>query len=125
MSHLANSYVNAYKPTKNYLKKHKMLKRLRESKDIVILRSDKGCGTVILDQEEYVEKISTIINDTSNFEKLSSGPTIFRKGQLQRFLRTLKNEGFFTYESYGKIYPSGSKPESMHGLPKIHKLNIH
>ena len=36
MSHLANSYVNAYKPTKNYLKKHKILKRLRESKDIVI-----------------------------------------------------------------------------------------
>ena len=57
MSHLANSYVNAYKPTKNYLKKHKILKRLRESKDIVILRSDKGCGIVILDQEEHVKKI--------------------------------------------------------------------
>ena len=57
MSHLANSYVNAYRPTKNYLKKHKILKRLRESKDIVILRSDKGCGIVILDQEEHVKKI--------------------------------------------------------------------
>ena len=26
MSHLANSYVNAYKPTKNSLKKHKIVK---------------------------------------------------------------------------------------------------
>ena len=51
MSHLANSYVNAYKPTKNSLKKDKFLKRLRENKDIVILRPDKGCGTVILDRE--------------------------------------------------------------------------
>ena len=33
MSHLANSYVNAYKPTKTSLKKHKTLKRLRESRD--------------------------------------------------------------------------------------------
>ena len=29
MSHLANSYVNVYKPTKNYLKKHKIFKKLR------------------------------------------------------------------------------------------------
>ena len=124
MSHLANSYVNAYKATKNSLKKYNILKRLRESKDIVILRPDKGCGTVILDREEYVKKIYVIINDTSKFKKLSSDPTILREGQLQRFLRTLKNKGFFTDESYDKIYPSGSKPASIYGLPKIHKLNI-
>ena len=46
MSHLANSYVNAYKPTKNSWKTHKILKRLRENNSIVILRPDKGCGTV-------------------------------------------------------------------------------
>ena len=57
MLHLANSYVNACKLTKNSLKKHKILKRLRESKDIVILKADKGCGTVILDREEHVKKI--------------------------------------------------------------------
>ena len=123
MSHLANSYVNAYKPTKNSLKKHKILKRLQENKGIVILRPDKGCGTVILDQEEFVKKIQAIINDTSKFKKLSSDPTILTEGQLQRFLRTLKNKGFFTDESYDKIYPSGSKPGSIYGLPKIHKLN--
>ena len=90
----------------------------------MILRPDKGYGAVILDWEEYVKKIYAIINDTSKFKKLSSDPTILREGQLQRFLRTLKNKGFFTDESYDKIYPSGSKPASIYGLPKIHKLNI-
>ena len=90
----------------------------------MILRPDKGYGAVILDWEEYVKKIYAIINDTSKFEKLSSDPTILREGQLQRFLRTLKNKGFFTDESYDKIYPSASKPASIYGLPKIHKLNI-
>ena len=36
----------------------------------------------------------------------------------------MKNKDFFTDESYDKIYPSGSKPGSIYGLPKIHKLNI-
>ena len=124
MSHLANSYVNAYKATKNYLKKYKILKRLREIKDIVILRPDKGCGRATLDREEYVKKIYVIINDTSKFKKPSSDATISREEQLKRFLRTLKNNGFFTDESYGKIYPSDSKPASIHVLPKSHKLNI-
>ena len=121
---LANSYVNAYKLTKNSLKKHKILKRLPASKDIVILRPDKGCGAVILDREEYVKKIYAITNDNSKFKKLSSDPTKLRERRHQRFLRTLKNKGFFTDESYDKIYPSGSKPASIYGLPKIHKLSI-
>ena len=57
MSYLANSYVNAYKPTNNYLKKHKISQRLWQNKNIVILRLDKGCGTVIQDREEYVTKV--------------------------------------------------------------------
>ena len=120
MSHLPNSYVNSYKPTKNSLKKYKVLKRLRESKDIVILRPDKGCVTLILDQEEYVKKVYPIINDASKFKKLSSDQTILREVHLQRFLRTLKNKGFFTDEICDKIYPSGSKPASIHCLTKIH-----
>ena len=34
MLHLANSYIHAYKSTKNSLKQHKVLKRLWESKNI-------------------------------------------------------------------------------------------
>ena len=43
---------------------------------------------------------------------------------MQRFLRKLKNKLFFAKEVYNKIYPSGSEPASIYGLPKIHKLNL-
>ena len=36
----------------------------------------------------------------------------------------MKSKSFYTNESYAKIYPSGSKPRSFYGLPKIHQLNI-
>ena len=61
----------------------------------MILRPNKGCGPVILNQEEYVKKMYTIINDTSKFKKVPSDPTRLREEQLQRFLRTLKNKDFF------------------------------
>ena len=90
----------------------------------MILRPGKGCGTVIFDREEYVKKIYAIINDTSKFKNLIFWSNHIKRGQLQRFLRTLKNKGFFIDESYDKIYPSGCKPAPIYGLPKIHKLNI-
>ena len=85
MSHLANSYVNAYKATKNSLKKYKILKRLREIIDIVILRPDKGCGRATLDREEYVKKIYVIINDTSKFKNYLLMQPFQEKNSLKDF----------------------------------------
>ena len=121
---MAHSYVNSYKPTLHALKKHRILKRLANNKYIVILSPDKGSGTIILNRDEYIKKLSDIISDTSKFKKLSADSTLLREGQLQRFLRKLKYKQFFTKEVYDKIYPSGSKPASIYGLPKIHKLNV-
>ena len=47
---------------------------------------------------------------------------MIREGQLQRFLRYMKDKNIFTKENYEKIYPSGSKPAFIYGTPKIHKL---
>ena len=107
ISNLAHSYVNFYKPTLHALKKHRILKRLANNKDIVILRPDKGSRAVILNRDDYIKKLSDIISDTSKFKDLSADPTLLREGQLLRFLRKLKNKQFFTKEVYDKIYPSG------------------
>ena len=124
ISNLAHSYANSYKPTLHALKKHRIFKRLANNRDIVILRPDKVSGTVILNRDDYIKKLSDIISDTSKFKKLSADPTLLREGQLQRFLGKLKNKQFFTKEVYDKIYPSGLKPASIYDLPKIHKLNV-
>ena len=124
ISNLAHSCANCYKPTLHALKKHRFFKRLANNKVIVILHPNKGSGTVILNRDDYVKKLSDIISDTSKFKKLSADPTSLRERQLQHFLIKLKNKQFFTKEVYDKIYPSNSKPDSIYGLPKIHKLNV-
>ena len=82
---MANIHWSTYKPTKNTLKKHGILKRLRTNKDIVITRTDKGSGVVILDKAFYEEKILRLISDVNKFRKLNEDPTLTREGHLQRF----------------------------------------
>ena len=62
------------------------------------------------------------INDRSKFKLLTEDPTPLREGQLQRFLRKLKNEGFFNDDVYKSVYPMGSRPARTYGLPKLHKI---
>lgn len=96
-------------------------KNLRKNKDIVILQPDKGNGVVVFDRTAYDRGILKIINDTSKFKPLSNDPTLNREGKLQRCLRDLKKKGHLDQEIYDAIYPSGSQPARIHGLPKMHK----
>ena len=115
-------YGKSHLPTKNALRKYRVLNKLRNNKDILTTRSDKENGVVILDRRFYMSKIYDIVNDKSKFLKLSSDATLRSEGKLQRLLRILKNKGFFTKEQYDNIYPCGSQPARIYGTPKTHKL---
>ena len=55
-------------------------------------------------------------------DRLNEDPTLTREGQLQHFLRKLKDKGLFDDNTYKKIHPSGSKPVTIYGLPKTQKV---
>ena len=74
-----------------------------------------------MDKHVYIQKIFEIIKDRTKFKELSTDSTIIREGQLQRFLRSMKYQ-IFTKETYEKIYPCGSQPAFIYGIPKIQKL---
>ena len=61
LSHLANSYFYNYKPSLHILRQHRVLRNLRKNKDIVITKSDKRNGVVILDRKIYNSAIEEII----------------------------------------------------------------
>ena len=100
-----------------------MLKNLHKNKDIVILKPDKGNRVVVLNKLDHIKGINDIINDKQNFKELSTDPTIKREGKLQRFLWELKKKGKIDKDIYSSIYPTGSQPALIYGLPKLHKIN--
>ena len=122
LSHLANCYVYKYTPSKSILKKHGILKKLRNNKDIVIMRPDKGNGVVVMDRIDYDKSLLNIINDQTKFKPLNEDMTLKREKNLKDFLALLNKKGVFTDVEYKKIYPRGSQPARIYGLPKIHKM---
>ena len=64
MSYLANNYVNTYKPSKNSLRKHKIIKKIRDNKDILITKPDKDNGVIIVNRAIYMSSLYEIINCT-------------------------------------------------------------
>ena len=118
---MANCYNHNYRPSRTVLKKHGILKKLKNNNGIVILKPDKGNGVVILNKTDYTNSIINIISDTSKFKVLNKDPTLTRERQLKNFLCALNKKGCFDSSTYDKIHPRGSSPARIHGLPKIHK----
>ena len=129
LAYLANNYTSSYNPSYSSLKKHSILKKLKNKKDIIITRPDKGNGVVIMNRSDYHHKILRIINDTTKFAKrerlcgkTKKDITVFREGQLQTFLYSLKKNDLIEDNVYERIRPKGSHPARIYGLPKVHKL---
>ena len=121
-----NSYKNFYRnkhsdPIND--KRVEILKSLRDDDNIIITRPDKGKGVVIVDKDNYIERMKTILGDFTKFRILKtniSAHILKLEDKLNRLLRTLKP--LIGEIAYNNIYISGSKPGSLYGLPKIHKV---
>ena len=101
-----------------------MLKSSRRIKKILILKPDKGNGVVVLDRATYDESILNLITtDSSKFNNLNCDPKLSREGKLQRLLRKLKKNGEIDGTTYKDIYPTGSQPARIYGLPRMHKVH--
>ena len=122
ISHMTHTYFSNYKPSRRILHQHNILTKLKNNKDLVICKPDKGNGVVILERSKYDEAIQKLIDDPEKFEQLNEDPTQKREESLQRFLRKLKKNGFFNDAEYSKIYPKGTNPARIYGLPKMHKF---
>ena len=122
-SHFANSYVHNFKSSRLTLRKHGIFQKLGNDTRIVILRSEKGNGVVVLDRIQYDNAIKEIISDKPKFKELLEDGTVKREAKLQRFLQKLKNEKKCLNDvDYKCIYPFGSAPAKIYGTPKMHNL---
>ena len=70
LSHIANSYALAHRPTVADLKKYKVLKDLKRNPNIVVLKPDKGNCVVIMERSDYDSGVFKIINDSTKFKPL-------------------------------------------------------
>ena len=93
------------------------LRSLKRKQDIVILKSDKGNATVVMDKEEYHQKCLALLQPPT-YMCLKKDPTPKFERKVTEAFKDLKNKQLITKAHYE---PSLSKAPRFYGLPKIHK----
>ena len=96
----SNFHMNAEKIINKHkseiIKTEKVLKNLSNDKSICIIRPDKGKGIVLMDKEDYNNKMLEILNDTDTFQIVESDLTISQEDKLTRKLKQLKKRRLYS-----------------------------
>ncbi len=96
-----------------------ILKNLKRDKSIIIKKSDKWNGVVILNEDDYISKTEELLNDKSKFMIIKGDwfKYIFTlEDKLNRKIKTKLPEN-----TYNNLFSSGSSAGIIYGLPNIHK----
>ena len=104
------------------------LNNLRNNKNIIIQKSDKGSSVVLLDKDKYLEGMSKIFNNSAKFEILQFDHDHQELNYIlnleKKNINVLKdpnNKVEVTEVDYSHLYPCGSRPGILYGMAKVHK----
>lgn len=79
-------------------------------------KAGKRNTVVILGKESYIKKMTVLLSDTSNFERLEISPD-----KYNNIIKGLHDKESLTNMLYKKICPVGSHPGILYGQAKTHK----
>ena len=103
----------------------KALMDLSERKDIIIQKADKGNSVVILNESDYINRMTEMLSDIDKFKKLIVKPgkklnlLLKHEDKLLSFLKVIKK--YIGEYLYKILYSQVSQPGIMYGSLKIHK----
>ena len=101
-----------------------VLRSLKRKQDIVILKSDKGNATVVMDKEEYHQKCLALLQPPT-YMCLKKDPTPKLERKVTEALKDLKNKQLITKAHYERLKPSLSKPPGSMDFPKSINWTLH
>ena len=94
------------------------LRELKRDRDCIVLTVDKGVAMVIMDRQDYINKVNSLLNQNSH-RSIPWDPTTTIKNKLISILKRVNNQkDSLTYQS---MCPTGCVPPKFYGLPKVHK----
>ena len=85
----------------------------------MILRADKGNATVVMDSEEYNQKLETMLSDKKTYELLKQDPAKSCETKLKNLLSSMKDH--LDEKTYRKLATTDGNTPRLYGVPKIHK----
>ncbi|CAF3419973.1 unnamed protein product [Rotaria socialis] len=96
------------------------IKTLRNNKQIIISRADKGNAIVVMDKKDCIEKTNNILQ-LKQFQHTTRSLQKEKEEEMNKYLRELYKENTITKELFYSIRSTCSSIACMYGQPKIHK----
>ena len=101
----------------------KTLQELGKCENIVITHADKGGGVIVMNKNDYVEKMLLLLNDGTTYESKTEG---YAKREAEKF--KVEARRILRKTERGKkmmsLLEEAPRPPRMYGLPKVHKRDI-
>ena len=76
---------------------------------------------MIMDTQDYKQKVNLMLSDTKTYEILDRDPTDQYKRKLIAILKPIKEQGKLTKQEYDRLYPTSDSIPRMYCTPKVHK----
>lgn len=95
---------------------------LKENSDLIVLNSDKGNITCVMDKTLYKTKMDSLVKDENTYQKLEKDPTdriLVLKNDL---VKSLYVNNFIEEKTKKELVTYTANPPRIYGNPKIHKV---
>lgn len=93
----------------------------RASRDIVIVRADKGGGTCVLSREDYVAEGMRQLNDINTYKSLEKDITTKIVHEVTTICSGMRSAKIIDDKLYRGLIPKEAKPGRLRLQPKVHK----
>ena len=94
---------------------------LRNNPKLLVTRADKGNVTVVMERQDYLTKMTNMLNDTDTYIFVNKDPTRKLISQLHDMLSRWKNKDYIPDSLYRHLNRTEGILPRAYGLPKIHK----
>lgn len=97
------------------------MKQLTSDKSLTIKCCDKGGGIVVLNTDDYENKMMNMLQDNNFYTQITKNPNTRIQKRIQALTDFALHEGFITPKEYDYLNYSKGKTACIYGVPKIHK----
>lgn len=105
-------------------KSNKTRQFIKSNPQITVLQSDKSNKTVVMNTDEYDNKMRDLLRDTNTYKKLRSDATITLQDKNNDFVKQLLERKSINKTEAKTLMTHNAISPKIYGLPKLHKSGI-
>ncbi|XP_062698654.1 uncharacterized protein LOC134284184 [Aedes albopictus] len=99
-------------------------KFLKENPNVLVLKSDKGNKTVLMDAEEYKQKMKELLQDNQTYKPIDKDPTLRFERQNNSLVKRLRNLDLIDDRTAKELTKYNAVCPRIYGQPKAHKPGL-